>query len=218
MFAFTFPLSPFRTPPCYPCVLPRQLNLLLCCLRNPKGRLEVGSVWFCQTFAKCARTRRNTFLLEGKQLSLLFLMQIRGSPGEVKASICLLPWHFCVGAIHSQEPSTKIWMLPPVLSTSSRDCSNTEVLSKELVLVCTSPGQHLLHHQPRGELLSLSKQRHPHPLSGAHLQYLDTSSKTLSRDLFSENRKLLVVYPFLGNPVVASFSFRWPAPGKDKEE
>lgn len=73
-----------------------QLNVMWYCLRNPKGRSEAKSVW--TLLAKCAWTKRNTFILEGKQLSLVFLVLIRGSPGEVKASTCFLSWHFYCGS------------------------------------------------------------------------------------------------------------------------
>lgn len=137
---------------------------------------------------KCARTKRNAFILEGKQLSPVFLLQIRGCPGEVKASNSFLSWHFCVGAIHSWEACTKIWILPPVLNTSTRVCSNTEVLRKELLLVCACPEQHLLHHQQWGEVLSLANK-------SILIFFLELTSKTggiwipspklcMSRDLF----------------------------------
>lgn len=104
----------------------------------------------------CWGKKKYIYFLDGKQLSPVFVVQIRGSPGEVKARTSFLSCS-CVGAVHSLlEPCTKTWMLPPVLNTSTRDCSNIEVLSKELLLLCASPGQHLLHHQRWGEVLFLA--------------------------------------------------------------
>lgn len=168
----------------------------------------------CQDKKKC--------IYFGRQAAIPSVLQIRGCPGEVRPATAFFPGISCVGVSHFQEPCAKIRVLPPVLNTSTRDCSNTEVLGKELLLVCTCLGQHLLHHQQWGEVLSLAN-KGIHLLSRAHLQYLDTSSKTVYvqgslSEKTSQNRKLLLLYTSLGNPVIFSFSFKWPAPDKDKDE
>lgn len=143
LLAFTFPLSPFRTPPYIPVYFLE--NSMYHDTASGAQSAELKSKTsrrYCQT--KCARTKRNSFIWEGKQLSPVFLVQLTGCPGEVKASNSFLSWHFLCGS--NPLPGAHHQNLDTVLDTSSRDCSNTEVLRKELLLVGTSPGQHLLHH------------------------------------------------------------------------
>lgn len=143
--------------------------------------------------AQCARTKRNTFILEGEQLSPVFLVQIRASPGEVKASTCLLFIALPVWVQSTpRSPAPKFgyclqcWVHPP----------GTAVTQRAGAGLCL-PRHHLLYQHPRGAFLS--KQRHPHPLPGFRILCLDASSKTVWPEMsltetFPEQKALSSLY------------------------